>query len=92
MRRIYKYPLITTDAQLIELPVGSSVLSVIDQNDCIMLYALVDDEVVEKQPYKISIHGTGHNAYEATPGEFVGTVVLYDNALVFHVFARGLCC
>ena len=87
MKTVYKYPLQHTDEQILEVPVGSQILSVANQSDTIVLYALVDTEVKQMQNISIYIHGTGHVVY----GEdivFVGTVPFFRGNLMFHVFGK----
>ncbi len=44
MDRIYKYKLNLVGRQTLQLPCAANVLSVIEQHNDIMMYALVDDE------------------------------------------------
>lgn len=88
MKRIYKYTLEITDAQKLKLPSGSRILSVEEQNQQIVLYAVVDTSVSESltDDYKIFIIGTGHCADESIHKSFIGTVKLAEGRLMFHVF------
>lgn len=100
MKRIYKYKLRLKDNQHIKLPLGSKILSVIDQIDqfgpTIMLYALVEDEIVESMVgdlskpdvYDIAVRGTGHPAHNIIDYDFLGTVKLLEGHQIYHVFYR----
>jgi len=90
MKRIFKYPLKADDRQVIAIPKGSKVLSVIEQHEQIVLYALVEDSELAHTDLKVIIHGTGHPAYDVSDFEFVGSVKLCHGTLVFHVFCDRL--
>ena len=89
MRKILKYPLTITDEQPLRLPLGSEILSVMEQNDQIVLYALIDADQKLTSEYTISIRGTGHNIDELTINNFIGTCKLFNGHLMYHVFIRG---
>jgi hypothetical protein len=93
--KIFKYNLEVVDKQTIKLPPGSRVLSVMNQRDNIVLYALVhpinNKNLIED--VSIRIVGTGHDIDFFIPNpnltdgyKFLGTVSLHDGALMFHVF------
>lgn len=84
MQTVCKYSLALTDEQEVELPFGTRILSVEEQYDGIVLYALVNTQQTKKIPYRIYIHGTGHNV--TTVGDFIGTVKMAGGRLMFHVF------
>jgi len=91
--KIYKYVLDNVKGQTIKLPQGSQVLSVMNQYDKIVLYALVPDNKKYTENVSIKIVGTGHDIdfnIDPTCGyKFLGTVSLYDGELMFHVFYMG---
>ena len=90
MKRVYKYELLPQELQIISLPVDSKVLSVIEQNNTIMMYALVDIEEIEMNKYYFAIYGTGHNINDGiNTFEFLNTVKLNNGTLVFHVFYQS---
>lgn len=88
MRRVFKYKLETVEHQVVKLPSNSTILSVVNQQDYIMMYVEVDDTETEERDIDIYIHGTGH---EMNPKAtvFLGTVMLMCGRLVCHVFANG---
>ena len=89
-RTIWKYTLSLVDYVDIEMPTGARILSVGIQNEQICLWALVDPEKTAAK-YRFRIAGTGHPiGKEAENWDFVGTVIMMNGALVFHVF--HLCC
>ena len=97
--KIYKYSLEIVDEQIIKLPreaIRSRILFVINQNDKIVLYALVPDTNTESENVSIRIVGTGHNIDFFIPAPmfgggytFLGTVSLHSGKLVFHVFYQN---
>ncbi len=91
--KIFKYPLEITDDQTIKLPHGARILSVMNQHDNIVLYALVNDKEKKIESVSTRIVGTGHDIDFFIPAagfgggyKFLGTVSLYDGKLMFHVF------
>lgn len=86
MRRILKYTLDIVDYQELTLSENSKILSVANQRDNIVLYALTDE--LTTCTYSIIMHGTGHPADDVIGAQFIGTVSLYNGSLMFHVFAR----
>lgn len=84
--RVFKYKLAIEDHQKLTLPVHSTILSVINQNEEVVLYAKVNDEQKNTSDIDIYIHGTGHEvAKEADL--FLGTVALRNGVFILHVFA-----
>jgi len=91
MNRIYKYELSPTDRQVLNLPKGTEILSVIDQWNDIVLYALIDENFVhDTEPFTFIIRGTGHDAgnFKRQNYIFLGTVKLQEGAVMLHVFYR----
>ena len=86
MKTIWKYPLEITDKQMIELPIGAEILSVIAQGDVPTLYAVVDPGQQAKVEIKVRVVGTGH-PLGSPELPFVGTVSTHGGSLVWHVFA-----
>jgi hypothetical protein len=88
LKKIYKYILQITDHQTLTLPKGSKILSVAEQHDNIVLYALVDTVTGDVENVPIIIRGTGHTANYVEGCAFLGTVKLSGGRLMFHVFAK----
>lgn len=85
--RIYKYPLILTDCQIVMMPVGARVLSAKEQRGELCVWAMVDASQQQQQlSMRITIVGTGNPLPESDMGSFVDTVV--TNRHVWHVYAR----
>lgn len=82
MKTIHKFPLATTDLQVIYAPTTFKPLCVQVQNDRITLWAEVDTDQPNTE-WDIAIVGTGHNMY-ATYTNYIGTVQL--DGLVWHIY------
>jgi len=90
-RRIFKYSLEVTDEQKISVPAGAVVLSVAEQKNNIVLYALVptDNDPTITKIIDVRIVGTGHVLqFDPRDYKFIGTVNLHNGPLMFHVFYR----
>lgn len=85
MQTIYKTMLTETTHTLL-LPRGAKLLSVHVQLGTPCIWALVDssNEVV---PLPIYVVGTGHVMPDDI-GEFIGTFMIDNDTLVWHVFTR----
>lgn len=83
MRTVYKYPLIVHDEQELVLPKSAQILSVMNQQDNLVLYALVDTEETEREAHTVYVHGTGYPVDK--PGMFIGSVVMFGSYMI-HVF------
>lgn len=83
---IWKYHLVVSDLQLIEMPLGAKILHVGLQSDQITVWVEVPlgKELVNRA---FGIYGTGF-VLGLDGCEHVGTVQM-PNGLVWHVFDRG---
>ena len=88
MRRIFKYELTVEDVQVVETFTLFEPLSVKVQKGIPVLYAIVDDETVPAE-VKIRTYGTGFSVDPFTmKDEYVGSYLLHEGDLVFHVFCQ----
>lgn len=86
MRKIFKYVIPVTDDSILPIPEGAKILSVANQHDSIVMYALVDPEKTTKR-LNIRVCGTGHTLDDHIEQmTFIGTVNLHGGRLMFHVF------
>ena len=89
MKKIYKYVLKPVDFQNLKLPKESKIISVIEQYDEMVLYAIVDTDTSETELYDIAVKGTGHPFPEKLDTyTFLGSVKLMGGSLVFHIFYK----
>lgn len=88
MKRIYKYTLRATDSQIIEIP-SDNILSVENQSENIVVYALVDINNPITNKYEFRVYGTGHDIKDSIDDfKFLGTVKMHSGMLMFHCFYR----
>lgn len=93
MNRIFKYPIETTDEQIIKIPLrhgeslNNSVLKIDTQNGSPFMWVMVEDES-EPVECKVFVRGTGHNCDSVftKPDTYLGSYQLYSGAFVGHVF------
>lgn len=88
MKTIWKYELKITDTQEIEVPLGSTILSIGNQNGrlCMWLIIRADGDTPEEMAVEnmtINIVGTGHKLSDNI-GLFVDTVII--DQFVWHVY------
>ena len=81
---VHKWKLRFLDEQTLEVPRGSQILSVEEQQGGIVLYAAVTAEAI-KETVQVYVYGTGH-PMSRKPSRFIGTVKLHEGGLMFHVF------
>lgn len=86
MKTIYKYPLLISSEQQVELPEGVECLSVQIQRTEACLWALVDPKAPIK-PRTVLIYGTGHPVH-ADGIKYISTFQMAGGDLVFHVFIK----
>lgn len=90
---IYKYKILECkymgdDVYALDLPIGSKLLSVAEQHDEIVLYALVMPELPVR-PVNILVLGTGQPiTVNTSEYEFLGTVKLREGKFMFHIFYK----
>jgi len=91
MKKIFKYKLDYMDHQehiIIDIPMPAKILSVSEQNNIAVIYALVDDER-ETTPVDVLIVGTGYPIRDNIDTyDFIGTVKLDDGKYMWHIFYR----
>ena len=87
MKVVWKYEFEIEDEIEIKMPVGAKILKVTTQNGNPVLYALTDDDFYRVESRQFRLLGTGHkiNVY---PGEYIGTFMIRNERLVFHLFEK----
>ncbi len=85
---IYKYPVQPAgEIQEIELPYGSKIISIIEQNYQLMMYCLVNNKCSKIEKFKYLLVGTGwdlSDLYDSS-SKFIGTV--QQGFFVWHLFS-----
>jgi hypothetical protein len=84
MKTIWKFPLLVSDVNVLEMPKDATILSVQAQDDEPMLWALIEPEG-PKTSRVVLTFGTGHRV-DDSPLRFIGTYQLRGGAFVGHVF------
>ena len=85
MKQVWKFVPQLADISEIAMPAGAQILTVAAQHGNITLWALVDP-LAPPESRIFRIAGTGHAIDAAECGHYLGTAILADGALVFHVF------
>lgn len=89
MKTIWKYPLEITDVQEIEVPRGSTILSIHTQYGVPCVWVLVPNtEVGSIEKIAILTFGTGNPVNDCGGCDFLGTYLTREDHLVFHVFYK----
>ncbi len=90
MTIIYKYRLDIVDEQRVEMPIDSTILSVHNQDNQVMMWAKVGAIVQGNVPMHwvtIGIFGTGQELPDdIEDAVFLGTVLTGNGQLVWHVW------
>lgn len=87
MRAVWKFDLPMIDNPTIRMPAGAEILHIAEQAGRVRLWALVDpDRFDESRSFRVA--GTGHEI-DDTHLSHVGTFLMHDSILVFHVFEIG---
>lgn len=95
MKRIFKYPLPMEvdngvarwkDRFEIELPRGAEILTVQEQNNAPMLWALVDPEAIKEKRKMLLLNTGAEMPPDVNYHRFLGTYQLNGGRLVFHLF------
>jgi len=85
MRTIHKY-ILSPYNEKVDMLAGAKILHVGVQRGAICIWAEVDTSAkfVER---RFGVYGTGHTM-PTEPGKYIGTVMLADGDLVFHIYER----
>src|SRR6266550_3975656 len=88
---IWKYPVPIEDAFMLEMPSGAVPLSFGVQRGRLCLWAAVDEAEPGREWRRFLLRGTGPpHQFDFSLSRFIGTVVLDDLGLVFHLFDAGV--
>jgi len=89
MNAIYKYELSEEKVQWVSLPLNSTILSVVEQYQKIVMYAIVDSKQENTQEIEFLLLGTGQ-FFNIALGDytFLNTVKLSGGNLMLHVFYK----
>jgi hypothetical protein len=82
MKSIWKWNLLVTDLQVIDVPVGTKFLTAQNQGGHLTLWGTVN-QTNDLEPRTIAIYGTG-NPVPDDPGTYIATV--QQGPFVWHAF------
>lgn len=83
MTTIWKYNL--RPGCTVDMPKGAKLLHVAEQNDDVCLWAQVDP-LAPLEARRFAILGTGHDMPDYFKMEYIGTALMRNLNLVFHVY------
>ena len=88
MKSIWKYTLNIEDNPVLRMPANAQILSVGNQREQLCLWALVDTQTTVTEGRHFRIAGTGHPVSDGDASDYIyiGTAIMMDGALVWHVF------
>jgi len=85
MKTIWKFELTPNRIQSIPLPFGAQLLTVRTKGDNMpLLWALVDPDMPTEERH-LGIYTT-NTAVPDDPGKYIGTFLIYEGSLEFHLF------
>jgi len=88
---IHKHELNGDTLQTVSLPISSTILSVVEQYQNIVMYVIVDVEQYNNREIEFLLLGTGQIFnYVFDDYSFLDTVKLSGGSLMFHVFVEKM--
>ena len=87
INKVFKYAVRETDFQTVNLPVGSKILKIGNQNGSMQLWAMVNSREPNKLPLELAIVGTG-NVTEISFENYVHYDTIILGAFVWHIYAN----
>ena len=92
METIWKFEIEPKDGPIqVMMPEGAEILSTAAIGDKVFVWAKFStDEGTESEPRYFEVFGTGHNIHVdmGIDRKFIGTALMYDGSLVWHIFER----
>jgi hypothetical protein len=85
-RTVWKFSLPLADEIELVMPSGADILHFDMQFNRPVIWALVDPENKEVVTRKFRFAGTGHKIETANELRYIGSCMIQDGALVFHLF------
>lgn len=85
VKEVWKYEIPVEDVFEIWMPSGARVLSVAMQGANPFMWAETSPKA-RREKRRFRVCGTGHQMPDDGPREFIGTILMQNDTLVFHVF------
>lgn len=87
--KIFKYQVRVNKREAVKLPLGAKPLSIAFQYDQVYIYALVDPNELQTEPFDILVAGTG----EPLPADiatfsYLNTIQMFDQQWNLHGFYK----
>lgn len=86
MKRVLKYTLQELGHQVVRLPEHAKILCVKAQYNIPVIYAEVDIDVDVENYTNIRIFGTGHTIPDSVKLEYIDTILVMEDQLVWHIY------
>lgn len=87
-RSVWKFPIVIDAHQVVTMPRFAKILYVAYQGPTLCIWALVDPDALPVKR-RILVAGTGHARDDLAHADYVGTILLNQDSLVFHIFDGG---
>ena len=84
---VWKYPLPIADWCEHSVPVGAKVLHIAAQDDVPCVWMEVEPETPHSETKRFRTYGTGHRM-DNVAQTYLGTYLLVNDAMVFHVYEQ----
>lgn len=84
----WKYKLEKIDVQDIDIVKGGRILSVANQDEKAVMYVFVDQDETKRERIRVIIAGTGHPRDDIDGTKYIGTLLFFGGAEVYHFFVE----
>ena len=86
---IWKYPIEVTESQMLRVPKGAKVLTVLVQEGQPCIWALVDISIADTECIEVLTFGTGQPDIDIDDADYLGAYQLPEVNVVGHVWTKG---
>ena len=86
MKTVYKYTIAPDPTQHIDLPNGAEILKVEMQQNIPCIWVLVDVDFTHMERRWFRLVGTGQEFEHDERHQYIGTFLMYEGTLVWHLF------
>lgn len=91
LKSVWKFKLDPSQSNIIEVPLGTKILSTSAQGDDIVVYGLVSLNEESKEVYSIEVSGTGQQIPSyINDYKFLDTVKMNNGEVIYHVFYKRI--
>jgi len=87
--KVFKYPVRVNKREVVKLPLGAKPLSIAFQYDQVYLYALVDPNELQTEPFDILVAGTGEPLpTDMATFNYLNTIQMFNQQWNLHGFYK----